>query len=292
MIVRAATESDAPAIAALTTAVFAAPDLSTSSRAAADGVEVVAADLHDRRVLVAVDRGVIVGVVRVRPDGRSRWLRQLAVDPAHRRRGVAAALVQAAVVPGLVSLHAGVLHGDRAGARVCTRLGFERADGHDGWDTYSRPLPRAIPTAADMRQCGRKLAAVLRPGDLVLLTGPLGAGKTTLAQGIGAGLGVVERLTSPTFVLAREHQGRVPVVHVDAYRVGSALEFDDLDLDTPAEAAVMLVEWGEGLAEGVAAGHLRVTLARSERGDDELRTVTLCGVGPAWDGRRGALDVL
>lgn len=146
-----------------------------------------------------------------------------------------------------------------------------------------------VATARDMRALGAAVAALLRPGDLVLLTGPLGAGKTTCAQGVGAGLGVAERLTSPTFVLAREHAGRLPVVHVDAYRLGSLAELDDLDLDTPASAAVTLVEWGEGLAEPLADGHLEIQLGRSDAEGDDVRHVTVRGVGPAWADRNGAL---
>ncbi len=149
-----------------------------------------------------------------------------------------------------------------------------------------------VATATDMRALGMALAGVLVPGDLVLLTGPLGAGKTALAQGIGAGLGVAERLTSPTFVLAREHVGRVPVVHVDAYRLGGLAELDDLDLDTPAASAVTLVEWGGGLAETLADGHLLVEIARSDVPADDVRTVRLTGVGPAWDDRRDGLAAL
>lgn len=144
-----------------------------------------------------------------------------------------------------------------------------------------------------MRRLGTALAAVLRAGDLVLLSGPLGAGKTTFAQGVGVGLGVVERILSPTFVLAREHHGgRLPLVHVDAYRLGSLAELDDLDLDTPAETAVTLVEWGEGLAEPLADGHLEVRIERSDQALDDTRTVVLAAVGPAWADRRGELDRL
>src|SRR5215468_8581344 len=105
------------------------------------------------------------------------------------------------------------------------------------------------------------MARILRPGDLVVLTGPLGAGKTTLVQGIGAGLGVRGRVTSPTFVIARVHQGGPgpALVHADAYRLGSIGEVDDLDLDTDAAGAVTVVEWGTGLAEVLAEDRLEIT---------------------------------
>ncbi len=147
-----------------------------------------------------------------------------------------------------------------------------------------------VPTAAAMRTLGEAVAALARPGDLVLLCGPLGAGKTTFAQGVGVGLGVTERVLSPTFVLAREHvNGRLPLVHVDAYRLGSFAELDDLDLDTPAESAVTLVEWGEGLVEPLADGHLEVRISRSDDPGDDARAVTFRAVGPAWSDRVGQL---
>jgi tRNA threonylcarbamoyladenosine biosynthesis protein TsaE len=142
-----------------------------------------------------------------------------------------------------------------------------------------------IPTAEAMQLLGRRIADVLRPGDLVVLTGPLGAGKTTLVQGIGAGLGVDGPVVSPTFVIARVHRGgRVPLVHVDAYRLGSVEEVDDLDLDAVLEDSVTVVEWGEGLVEQLAADRLEVRIERSDDLDDEARSVQLAGVGARWAG--------
>jgi tRNA threonylcarbamoyladenosine biosynthesis protein TsaE len=185
-----------------------------------------------------------------------------------------------------------------------------------------------VGTAADMRALGRRLAVVLGAGDLVILSGPLGAGKTTLAQGIGEGLGVRGPVTSPTFVIARVHPplaaaptadaGELPgghglaghrpaLVHADAYRLGSALELDDLDLDADAATSVTVVEWGEGLAEGLAEDRIEITIvpepARGEdvAGRDHLpgettladpseearqnspRTVRIRGIGARWE---------
>ncbi len=134
-----------------------------------------------------------------------------------------------------------------------------------------------LPEPADTEALGERLAGELGPGDLVVLSGPLGAGKTVLVRGIARGLGVAGPVTSPTFVIAREHRplpaGRgVPLVHVDAYRLGGAAELDDLDLDTDLAEAVVAVEWGEGVAERLAARHLLVRLYRHP---DDVRTATV-----------------
>jgi tRNA threonylcarbamoyladenosine biosynthesis protein TsaE len=137
-------------------------------------------------------------------------------------------------------------------------------------------------TPEAMQDLGGRIAESLQPGDLVMLCGPLGAGKTTLAQGIGRGLGV-DGVVSPTFVIARAHRGgTLPLVHVDAYRLGSVAEVDDLDLDASLEEAVTLVEWGEGLVEGLAGDRLEIRINRDADGDE--RTVDITGVGPRWSG--------
>lgn len=134
-----------------------------------------------------------------------------------------------------------------------------------------------------MHDLARTVADRLQAGDLVILRGPLGAGKTTFAQGVGAGLGVVERLTSPTFVIARVHRGRVPVIHVDAYRLGGLDELDDLDLDASLDDSVTLVEWGAGLAESLAdEGFLLIDIDRESASDGETRIVRIDGHGPRW----------
>lgn len=182
-----------------------------------------------------------------------------------------------------------------------------------------------VSTASEMRALGRRLGALLRAGDLVILSGGLGAGKTTLTQGIGEGLGVHGPVTSPTFVIARVHPplvasggapgpagpgpGRPALVHADAYRLGSSLELDDLDLDADTATSVTVVEWGEGLAEGLATDRLEIAIAPvaggrpaglgdvhepggSESSDDSEawdgldgdspRAVRISGVGERW----------
>ena len=148
------------------------------------------------------------------------------------------------------------------------------------------PAELRIATDGDMRDLGRRLAALLRAGDLVILGGPLGAGKTTLVQGIGAGLGVRGPVTSPTFVIARVHPplagGGPALVHADAYRLGSFGEVDDLDLDTDVGRAVTVVEWGTGLAEPLAEDRLEITIEPDQ--DSDVRTVRINGHGARWHG--------
>jgi len=147
------------------------------------------------------------------------------------------------------------------------------------------PAELRIATDVAMRDLGRELAGRLRAGDLVILTGPLGAGKTTLVQGIGAGLGVRGPVTSPTFVIARVHPalaGSGPaLVHADAYRLGSVGEVDDLDLDADVASAVTVVEWGHGLAEGLAEDRLEISIQPDA--DSDVRTVRLNGYGARWN---------
>jgi tRNA threonylcarbamoyladenosine biosynthesis protein TsaE len=141
-------------------------------------------------------------------------------------------------------------------------------------------------TESDTLRFGREIGALLAPGDLVLLSGPLGAGKTVLAKGIAEGLGVLGRVSSPTFIIAREHRpapgGRgIPLVHVDAYRLGGELaQLDDLDLDTELVEAAVVIEWGEG-GERLSDDHLLVTLTRRED-DSRLAEVTPSG---SWEKR-------
>lgn len=144
-----------------------------------------------------------------------------------------------------------------------------------------------VSTPEAMAELGRTIARELRAGDLVLLNGELGAGKTTLTRGIGEALGVRGAVTSPTFVLARTHprsSGQAPLVHVDAYRLGSAMELDDLDIDYAA--SIVVVEWGAGLLDGVADSWLVVDIERPHGGDAEAevqpRAVTLTGHGRRW----------
>ncbi len=144
----------------------------------------------------------------------------------------------------------------------------------------AEPVTVCVPDAEAMRALGGRLATLLRAGDLVVLSGGLGAGKTTLTQGIGAGLGVRGPVTSPTFVISRVHPSLVggpELVHADAYRLVDALEVDDLDLDASLDSAVTVVEWGRGKVDLLADDRLEVALD----GLDD-RTASFVGVGPRW----------
>jgi tRNA threonylcarbamoyladenosine biosynthesis protein TsaE len=148
-----------------------------------------------------------------------------------------------------------------------------------------------VDTPERMLELGRRLASLLRPGDLLLLTGELGAGKTTLTRGLGEGLGVRGAVTSPTFVIARVHPsltGGPALVHVDAYRLTGGLEeMEDLDLDVSLPESVVAVEWGEGRVEELSEDRLHVVISRSTgaaapEGATDVREVTVTGVGPRW----------
>ena len=134
-----------------------------------------------------------------------------------------------------------------------------------------------------MFSLGQQLGAQLRAGDLILLNGPLGAGKTVLVQGIGSALGFNE-VTSPTFVISRIHKGALSLIHVDAYRLlesgNAALYLDDLDLDTPRESAVTVIEWGGAESARLSDDRLEIEIDRTE----DQREVTISAVGPRWAG--------
>jgi tRNA threonylcarbamoyladenosine biosynthesis protein TsaE len=140
-----------------------------------------------------------------------------------------------------------------------------------------------IATAADMHNLGKRIGAQCKAGDLILLNGPLGAGKTVLVQGIGESLGIND-VTSPTFVISRIHKAALPLIHVDAYRLleggKAALYLDDLDLDSPRESAVTVIEWGGEESARLSEERLEIVIDRT----NEVREVTITPVGPRWLG--------
>ena len=154
----------------------------------------------------------------------------------------------------------------------------------------SLPITVDVPTAEAMVDLGARLANVLRAGDLVLLSGPLGAGKTTLVRGIGAAMGVRGAVTSPTFVIARVHPSLVggpALVHADAYRLSGLAELDDLDLDADLESSVTVVEWGTGVAEALSDARLEIRISRGDA--DDRRRVDMVPVGDGWADRQASI---
>ena len=140
-----------------------------------------------------------------------------------------------------------------------------------------------IATAADMHELGKRIGTQCRAGDLILLNGPLGAGKTVLVQGIGEALGILD-VTSPTFVISRSHKAPLPLIHVDAYRLleggKAAIYLDDLDLDSPRESAVTVIEWGGAESARLSEERLEIVIDRT----DDVRDVTITPVGNRWQG--------
>jgi tRNA threonylcarbamoyladenosine biosynthesis protein TsaE len=273
----------------LTLAAFAGQDtLTPPSGSLSEPPETIAADFAaSGGLLLREEGGQLLATCRVRRLGSAWVIRRCAVEPSYRRRGLGQRLVHEAHMwaadEGAVRTHVGVrdaLLGSRA---FWESLGYRPLVRHGGfWTELARPLSLRLTGPEQTRALGERLAAELRAGDLVVLNGPLGAGKTALTQGIGAGLGVRGAVTSPTFVLARVHPGPLPLVHVDAYRLrdaGGRLELDDLDLDASLTDSVTVVEWGEGLVEGLAESRLDVELIRAAE-DERLALVT--PIGPRW----------
>lgn len=233
--------------------------------------------------LTADVNGDTVGALVIDLNGTTATLRDVTVDRDHRGEGIGGTLLQCAT--DLLAARGAHIIEAHCPAELGTwlrRHGFTREG--EAWRTAVPTLVEA-PTAEAMRALGEKLAALLAPGDVIIATGDLGAGKTTLTQGIGAGLGVAGPVISPTFVLSRVHPsiaGGPALVHVDAYRLGSFDELEDLDLEASLADSVTLVEWGGGIAEGLADDRLEIDIRRGLDPTDETRLVFLSGLGPRW----------
>jgi tRNA threonylcarbamoyladenosine biosynthesis protein TsaE len=275
-------------------AAFAArPALDPPAAALAESREALGERLARHGGLLACIDGAPAGALVLDPVGGTMYLRRFGVLPDRQGHGVATALVDAAVEVARQSEQGYddltvVARQELPGTiRFWERQGFHEIRREGPNVELRRPLRTAVfqaPDAEAMRGLGRSLAGQLAPGDLIVLTGSLGAGKTTFTQGLGAGLGVRGPVTSPTFVIARVHPSEVggpALVHVDAYRLGGIDEIDDLDLETSLEHAVTVVEWGEGLAEGLSESRLEIDIVRNE-GEDEHRHVEITPVGPRW----------
>jgi tRNA threonylcarbamoyladenosine biosynthesis protein TsaE len=264
------------------------PPLDPPAPALDETLESIGQALDAHGGLLVEHEGKPVGALLLEPRGRLLGLRRVGVLNSVRGLGVAAKMATKA--EGIAA--ARKFGGLEIEARVelpktvdfWRRLGYVESGRNGNRLNMLKLLPitRILHTAEDTRAFGEWLATLLRHGDLVILTGDLGAGKTTLTQGIGEGLGVRGNVTSPTFVIARVHPSLgngPPLIHVDAYRLGGTAELDDLDLDTDVIDAVTVVEWGEGLAEALSIDRLELSLTRS---DDDIRTLELRPVGPRW----------
>jgi len=282
--IRPATPADAAAVRDLLVAAVEDP-----GPGEAPPVEAVAHTLAARPGLLAVDAaGRPVAALCLVDESDRTSLSCLAVPPTRRRQGIGSALVAAAEhtlaadgrEAAWVSLRAALTDVRDFWAR----RGYVEMTGDGREVELAKPLPCSlvVPTAADMTTLGCRLAGSLHAGDLVVLSGDLGAGKTTLTAGLGAGLGVRGPVTSPTFVIARVHPsvGAGPaLVHVDAYRLSSFAEVEDLDLEASLADSVTVVEWGAGLAEELAESWLDVRLQRWSEGG----RAALASAGPHRD---------
>lgn len=315
LAVAEATVADAAAIVDVIHRSFAArPLLDPPSSALDETEQSVAATLAEAGGLLCRVDGQPAGVILFGTEPGVLQLRRVSAVPELQSRGVASAMVGVAeeiagdrglddvVLEARLELPATLEFWYRRGYRELARDGTRL--------TFGKTLPISL-TAHDseeMRAIGREIGRLAKTGDLLVLSGELGSGKTTLVQGIGAGLGVRGPVTSPTFVISRIHPsifGGPALVHVDAYRLRSIDEVDDLDLEAYLETAVTVVEWGEGIAEGLADDRLLIRIGRP-RGDSELvkepvswratleapteetqtRRITVIPLGPSWLGRR------
>ncbi|MFL6060175.1 MAG: tRNA (adenosine(37)-N6)-threonylcarbamoyltransferase complex ATPase subunit type 1 TsaE [Marmoricola sp.] len=270
------------------------PVLDPPATALEETEESVATALGKHGGLLAIHDGEPVGALLFDDAGPLLGLRRVGVLAEARQHGVASLLALRAEAVAAERGKTGLVLEARTELPVTVRFwerhGYVEVD-RDGPRLHLQrmlPLTFTLPAPEDTQEVGRRLGALLRAGDLLILTGDLGAGKTTFTQGLGEGLGVRGAVTSPTFVISRVHPslGDGPgLVHVDAYRLGASgsggAELDDLDLDTDLDTAVTVVEWGSGLAEALAADRLELALTRAE---DDVRTLRITPVGPRWAG--------
>ena len=286
----------------------ARPTLDPPSTAMDETEESIAAVLAGPGGLLVERRGLPMGALlfdESRPG--LLGLRRVAVDPDLQDRGVASAMVgvaeDTAEERGMDGIWLHVREELPETVQFWTRRFYHPHAQVGSTIEFGKTLwlSREIPTADDMKAFAGRLATLLRAGDLLVLSGDLGAGKTTFTQGLGDALGVRGPVTSPTFVIARTHPSLVdgpPLVHVDAYRLGDAAEIDDIDLDATTDEAVTVVEWGDGLAEQLSDSwlHVRIEVRGARPGDpigtpaeaavddSESRVVTVKPRGPRWVG--------
>jgi tRNA threonylcarbamoyladenosine biosynthesis protein TsaE len=275
-VVEAGPDRAADVLAVVRRAFGPRPALEPPSTALDESIGTVRAALAADGGLLVLRHDLPVGAVLFDAGVPGRLgLRRVSVDPAHQGHGVASALVgvaeDVAESRGLDGVWLWAREELPDTVEFWLRRGYDEVERTRPWIRLAKTLwlARALPSADDTRAFGRRLAAELAAGDLVVLTGGLGAGKTTLTKGIGAGLGVRGDVTSPTFVISRVHPSLSDgpeLVHADAYRLGGAAELDDLDLDTSLPHAVTVVEWGEQMAERLGESWLEVRLDLFDEG--------------------------
>ncbi|MGO1383825.1 MAG: tRNA (adenosine(37)-N6)-threonylcarbamoyltransferase complex ATPase subunit type 1 TsaE [Arachnia sp.] len=295
---RLAQPADAPAMLRVIHEAFAhRRHVDPPPAALTDTVADIAHALDVGHGVCAVADGQVVACLLMQRHGPVATLRRVSVLPGVARGGLARALVEAA--------------GDLAASLGCSEVELltrrEFPELMKWWERHGFAIVREEPdgfilgrelpvmlevwSAEAMKNLGASLARVLRAGDVLVVDGELGAGKTTLAQGLGAGLGIKGPVISPTFVISRVHRsltGGPHLVHVDAYRLGDAAELSDIDLDASLADSVTYIEWGQGKAEWLSDDRLEVEILRSIDPATDLRTVRLQGVGERW---KGALEI-
>ncbi|WP_377103926.1 tRNA (adenosine(37)-N6)-threonylcarbamoyltransferase complex ATPase subunit type 1 TsaE [Propionicimonas sp. T2.31MG-18] len=293
---------DAPALCDLIREAFGSrPVVQPPPPALSETPERVAEALAGGFGVLALVDGEPAGVVIVSVDGPMAGIHRVSVRPSFQRQGIASAMVEVAIevltARGVAAVELVAREEFPQVVAWWRRHGFVEVDRIGTSLTLARQLPvrRAAPTAEDTQAIGRRLAGVVRAGDVIIASGDLGAGKTTLTQGLGEGLGVSGAIISPTFVLSRVHPsttGGPRLVHVDAYRLGSFAELEDLDLEVSLDDSVTLVEWGAGIAEGLGDGYLEVDIRRTLDPEDETRWIFFTPIGERWTAARAELEAL
>jgi tRNA threonylcarbamoyladenosine biosynthesis protein TsaE len=298
LVVSIASPQEAAAMIEVIHSAFGArPHVDPPSEADEETTETLAAKLRRGSGVLAQVGGRPAGVIVVLPDadGVAKFSR-VSVHPELQRHGIASEMVAAA--EELAAIRGFQRVELLARAEFPEFIAFWQHRGFvidrrvEHGVILAKPLPLAtkVPTSAAMVRLGERLADLLKRGDVILAAGDLGAGKTTLTQGIGRGLGSEGPIISPTFVLSRIHPskiGRPTLMHVDAYRLSTVSELDDLDLDAGMADSITVVEWGRGIAEGLSENRLEIDIWTSEAdssatGDDSERVVTIRPVGARW----------
>lgn len=269
----------------------ARPALDPPSTAGDETQDSVADAVADGSGVYATVDGLPAGAILLGLADGIATLRRVSVHPDFQRHGIASAMVYEAE---LLAAEAGARTLELSARtefpeliRYWQRRGFTVASQQPHQVILHRQVPTrvVVPTSDDMRHLGLRLARWLKAGDVIIAAGELGAGKTTLTQGIGEGMEVDGAIISPTFVLSRIHQTRgdqPDLVHVDGYRLSGADELTDLDLTESLDRSVTVIEWGDGLAEELSSHRLEITVLRSTDPADETRTVLIDPVGDRW----------